>query len=194
MKQLMMMCAMLVFCLTLYGQTLKELDNVGVWDKPYLIITSMKSGDSIIEMREKYSKQGKIFERKYYGEGFRLISGTRYHYNKEGLLQSESQLNEYGQVYDSTIYRYNQKGECLATEIINRKVEQPVWNIQKEFDNLGRVNQQWLIHGETGRRQLMKQVSYKQDAQGYVEEEISRYADGSESALIIDYDKAKKPK
>ena len=40
----------------------------------------------------------------------------------------------------------------------------------------------------------MKQVSYKQNAQGYVEEEISRYADGSESALIIDYDKAKKPK
>ena len=82
----------------------------------------------------------------------------------------------------------------MATEVVNRKWTRPTWNVQREFDNLGRVNQQWLIHGETGRRQLMKQVTYKQDHQGNVEEELYRYADGSESAIIIDYNREKKPK
>ena len=110
MKQWLLLCSIILWGVTLLAQPLKELDNVGVYDKPYLIVTTMNSEDEFAEMREKFNKQGKIVERKYYGDGFQLIKGVRYHYNKNGELESESLLNGFGEVYDSIVYRYNQKG------------------------------------------------------------------------------------
>ena len=99
MKRIVLVIMGVLLLFPLFSQTLKEMDQVAQFDKPSLIVTSIKSGQESCEMREKFNHEGKVTERKFYNQDFQLLRGTRYHYSKEGLLLSVSELNELGQVY-----------------------------------------------------------------------------------------------